>query len=86
VRVDLFDPDESVSLLEKRVSRLSTRDAARIAEAVDNLPLAVAQAAAYLDETGLSADAYLQLLDTRAAELLAEGAPMGYSVSLAASW
>ncbi|MGH3800707.1 MAG: FxSxx-COOH system tetratricopeptide repeat protein, partial [Pseudonocardiaceae bacterium] len=86
VPVDLFDLAESVSLLLQRVPRLSAPDAARIAEAVDNLPLAVAQAAAYLDETGLSADEYLRLLDTRAAELLAEGAPTGYSISLAASW
>ncbi|MGH8571307.1 MAG: FxSxx-COOH system tetratricopeptide repeat protein, partial [Gammaproteobacteria bacterium] len=86
VRVDLFDPGESVSLLVWRVPRLPAPDAARIADAVDNLPLAVAQAAAYLHETGLSADAYLRLLDTRAAELLAEEAPTGYSVSLAASW
>ncbi len=84
--VDLFDPDESVTLLEQRVPRLSAPDAARIAEAVDNLPLAVAQAAAYLDETGLPADEYLRLLRTRAAELLADDAPTGYSVSLAASW
>ncbi|MGH3916308.1 MAG: FxSxx-COOH system tetratricopeptide repeat protein [Pseudonocardiaceae bacterium] len=86
VRVDLFHPDESINLLRQRVPRLSVPDAARIAEAVDNLPLAVAQAAAYLDETGLSADEYLHLLDTRAAELLADGVLAGYSVSLAASW
>jgi hypothetical protein len=86
VPVDLFDPDESVTLLLHRVPRLSASDAARIAEAVDNLPLAVAQAAAYLHETGLPADEYLRLLHTRAAELLAEEAPTGYSVSLAASW
>jgi tetratricopeptide (TPR) repeat protein len=84
--VDLFDPDESVNLLVQRVPRLSAPDAARIAEAVDNLPLAVAQAAAYLDETGLPADEYLRLLHTRAAELLADDAPTGYSVSLATSW
>jgi tetratricopeptide (TPR) repeat protein len=86
VRVDLFDSDESVSLLVQRLPRLSARDAARIADTVDNLPLAVAQAAAYLDETGRSADEYLRLLDTRAAELLADDAPTGYSISLAASW
>jgi hypothetical protein len=68
-----------------RVPRLSAPDAAQIAEAVDNLPLAVAQAAAYLHETGLAADEYLRLLHTRAAELLADDAPTGYSVSLAAS-
>jgi tetratricopeptide (TPR) repeat protein len=86
VPVDLFDPDESVSLLVHHVPRLSAHDAARIAEAVGNLPLAVAQAAAYLDGTGLSANTYLRLLDTRAAELLAEEAPTGYPASLAASW
>ncbi|MGH3885597.1 MAG: FxSxx-COOH system tetratricopeptide repeat protein, partial [Pseudonocardiaceae bacterium] len=86
VLVDLFDPDESVSLLLQQVPHLSAHDAARIADAVGNLPLAVAQAAAYLDDTGPSADEYLQLLDTRAAELLAEEAPTGYPVSLAASW
>jgi tetratricopeptide (TPR) repeat protein len=86
VPVDLFDPHESVTLLAHRVPRLSAPDAAQIAEAVDNLPLAVAQAAAYLHETGLPTDEYLQLLHTRAAELLAGDAPTGYSVSLAASW
>ena len=86
VPVDLFNPTESVTLLVHRVPALSAPDAARIAEAVDNLPLAVAQAAAYLHESGLSADEYLQLLHTRAAELLAADAPTGYSRSLAASW
>jgi tetratricopeptide (TPR) repeat protein len=86
VPVDLFDPDESVTLLRHRVPRLSAPDAAHIAEAVDNLPLALAQAAAYLHETGLPAGEYLRLLHTRAAELLADDAPTGYSVSLAASW
>ncbi len=86
VPVDLFDPHESITLLVHRVPRLSAPDATQIAEAVDNLPLAVAQAAAYLHETGLPADEYLRLLHTRAAELLADDAPTGYSVSLAASW
>ena len=84
--VDLFDSNESVTLLLHRVPRLSAPDATQIAEAVDNLPLAVAQAAAYLHETSLPADEYLRLLHTRAAELLADDAPTGYSVSLAASW
>ena len=86
VPVDLFDPHESATLLVHRVPRLSAPDATQIAEAVDNLPLAVAQAAAYLHETGVAADEYLGLLHTRADELLAEDAPTGYSVSLAASW
>ncbi|MGH3940011.1 MAG: hypothetical protein ACRDTG_15545 [Pseudonocardiaceae bacterium] len=86
VPVDLFEPEESIHLLVQRVPALSAPDAAWVAATLDNLPLALAQAAAYLAETGLSAEEYLRLLDTRAAELLADDAPMGYSVSLAASW
>jgi hypothetical protein len=86
VPVDLFEPEESASLLRRRVPQLSHLDAVRIAAAVDNLPLAVAQTAAYLQETGLSADQYLRLLENRAADVLAQGTPVSYPVSLAASW
>ena len=50
-----------------------------------DLPLAVAQAAGYLPGSGLSADAYLELLRTRAAEILDLGKPVSYPRSLAAA-
>jgi hypothetical protein len=42
-----------------RRQRADRDDAARAADAADNLPLTLAQAAAYLDETGLTVGTYL---------------------------
>ena len=83
--VDVFDRSESISLLRQRFPELTDDDAGRVADALDNLPLAITQAAAYLQQTGLSAEAYLRLLAGRATRILAQGAPATYPVSLAAS-
>ena len=50
------------------------------------MPLAVAQAAAFLDETGMDPKEYLRLLDQRAQDTLARGRLTGYPDSMAASW
>jgi tetratricopeptide (TPR) repeat protein len=83
--VDLFDRAESISLLRHRLPQLAEDDAGRVADALDNLPLALTQAAAYLQETGLTADGYLQLLTRRASAILAQGISAIYRLSLAAS-
>ncbi|MGH3886156.1 MAG: FxSxx-COOH system tetratricopeptide repeat protein [Pseudonocardiaceae bacterium] len=83
--VDVFDRSESLTLL-RRVPRLTTDDATRIADALGDLPLALSQAAAYLTETGIPIDDYLSLLDKRTAELLIHGTPVTYPVSLAAGY
>jgi Domain of unknown function (DUF4062)/Tetratricopeptide repeat/NB-ARC domain len=85
VPVDVFDRNESVSLLCQRLPQLSEDDAGKVADAVDHLPLALTQAAAYLQETRLTADAYLHLLAHRATSIMARGVPAAYGVSLAAS-
>jgi len=90
VPVDVFERQESISLLCGRVIGLSESesesDADRVAAALEDLPLAVTQAAAFLAETGYPAEKYLELLASRAAEILARGAPVTYPVSLVASW
>ncbi len=83
--VDLFDRGESISLLRRWLPDLTEEDADRVADALDNLPLALTQAAAYLQESGLTAQAYLQLLTRQASAILAQGLPATYPVSLAAS-
>jgi NB-ARC domain len=85
VPVDVFEPDESISLLCEHVPRLSEQEAAQVGQALGHLPLALTQAAAYLHETGLSASAYLQLVTHRASSLMTQGVPASYPVSLAAS-
>jgi tetratricopeptide (TPR) repeat protein len=83
--VDLFNSSESIGLLRQRLPQLTEDDAGQVADAVGNLPLAVTQAASYLQETGLTVQNYLQLLSYRVTAILAEGVPATYRVSLAAS-
>ncbi|MGH3933043.1 MAG: FxSxx-COOH system tetratricopeptide repeat protein [Pseudonocardiaceae bacterium] len=85
VEVDAFNRDESITLLCRRAPQLTAEQAGRIAEALGDLPLALAQAGAYLADTAAPVEAYLTLLTERTTELLAHGAPATYPVSLAAS-
>ncbi|MGH3755348.1 MAG: hypothetical protein ACRDRP_22155 [Pseudonocardiaceae bacterium] len=62
---------------------LSEPDAEQVADALDDLPMAVQQAAAFLAETGSTVETYLGLLASRAADVLAYGT---HRVSLAASY
>jgi len=84
--VAVFDRDESVELLARRVGSLASADAAAVAERLGDLPLLVEQAAAWLAETAMSALDYVELLDTRLTEVLDEPPPAGYPHSAAVTW
>ncbi|MFC3895166.1 FxSxx-COOH system tetratricopeptide repeat protein [Lentzea rhizosphaerae] len=90
VEVALFEPAESAALLRARVAGLGDADARRLGEALGHLPLALDQAAALLAEGGLTPESYLNLLETRAAELLhhdfSDENTAGGRLSVAASW
>jgi hypothetical protein len=86
VEVDVLARAESAALLQRRVPGISPADADRLAAQLGDLPLAVAQAAGFIAETGTSAGRYLDLLATQAGQLLdqaATGSP--YPRSLAAA-
>ena len=52
--LDVVDPDEAVALMRARVPELDETVAADIAEEMGRLPLALEQAAAYLDRSTIS--------------------------------
>lgn len=81
--VDVFSRAESVALLHAHGAVLSHTDAERLALALDDLPLALTQAAALLTD-GLSAADLTAELARNTSEVLAEGRPADYPVSLAA--
>lgn len=85
VEVNLFDRSESVTLLQRRIPGLPATAAGRLAEHLGDLPLAVAQAAIFMADTGIPTDEYLDHLNRHAAQLLDNGRPGGYPTSLAAS-
>jgi len=85
VLVDVLPRRESVDLLRARVPGIMTAEADALAGALGDLPLALAQAAAYLAETRIPATGYTQLLKDRAATLLSKGKPLTYRDTLSAA-
>jgi hypothetical protein len=73
VNVDLLDLAESVQLLRTRTPAIEEGVARELAEELGRLPLALEQAAAYLNKTHLPAKTYLDLLRTRGQDLLDQG-------------
>ncbi|SED02988.1 FxSxx-COOH system tetratricopeptide repeat protein [Streptomyces sp. KS_5] len=80
----VFSREESLGYLNRQLPTLSSGTADALADALGDLPLALAQAAGALGE-GTPPDHYLQLLRTNTAELLNDGAVYGYPVSVAAT-
>ncbi|MER5517252.1 FxSxx-COOH system tetratricopeptide repeat protein [Streptomyces sp. NPDC002763] len=83
IDVDAFSRAESTALLCNRVRGLPEADAAALAKGLEDLPLALEQAAALL-AAGMTVETYQRLLGERISEVLDEGCPDGYPVSLAA--
>jgi tetratricopeptide (TPR) repeat protein len=81
----VFERDESIALARQQLPDMVEDDAGRLAEALGDLPLALAQAVAYLRDSGVAIEAYLGLLRDRTSVILAQGKPVGYPAPLAAS-
>ena len=86
LEVDVFTQAESIEHLSKRLPALAAEDAERLAVRLDNLPMAVEVAAAWLAETGTPIEDYLNDLDAGSTRLLSINPPPGYSQTLEATW
>lgn len=86
LEVKVFEREESVQLLKRRGPDLTDDDASRLAEALGDLPLAIAQAAAWRAETGMPANEYLELLKEKQLELLDATTALDYPTTVAAAW
>ncbi|HKS50167.1 MAG TPA: FxSxx-COOH system tetratricopeptide repeat protein [Amycolatopsis sp.] len=86
VGVPGFSRTESVALLTGCLGDLDPAEAGELAEALDDLPLAVAQAATFLRGSTLTAGRYRALLATRTGEMLDRGMSAGHPRSLAGAW
>jgi hypothetical protein len=85
VEVDVLARAEAVEMLQHRVPGISGADADRLAAALGDLPLAIAQAAGFMVGTAMSAEEYMGLLQARAGQLLDRAVPGSYPQSLAAA-
>jgi tetratricopeptide (TPR) repeat protein/DNA-binding XRE family transcriptional regulator len=87
-RLDLepLSPAAAGRFLLERTGQADAAAAGAIAEMLGCLPLALEQAAAYLEASGRDLDGYAGLLRTRLVELMAAGRPDGYPLPLATTW
>lgn len=86
LEVDVFARTESAQLLRRRGPDLTGDEADRLADALGDLPLAVEQAAAWLAETGMTADEYLRLFEEKRLELLDDSESPDYNMPVIAAW
>jgi tetratricopeptide (TPR) repeat protein len=83
--VDVLPRPYAVAFLRHRLGR-DDPDFDQLAAALGDLPLALEQAAAYVEETHTPPGEYLELLGTRARELFALGRPATSERTIATIW
>jgi tetratricopeptide (TPR) repeat protein len=85
IKIGPLDDDAAVAFVRRRTGR-SDEDGAPLAQAMGKLPLALEQACAYIDETGMSVAQYLRILGRRHTELLSRGAPAAHPHPVTTTW
>jgi tetratricopeptide (TPR) repeat protein/cellulose biosynthesis protein BcsQ len=85
LEIDVFTEEESIAHLKRKVRQISDQEALEVSRALGLLPLAVEQAGAWLERTGIAARDYLALLEEQTAQAL-ELAPEGFPVVVAKIW
>ncbi|MFE0250320.1 FxSxx-COOH system tetratricopeptide repeat protein [Streptomyces sp. NPDC059010] len=75
IGLDVFPRREAVELLARRVCGMTTDVADRIADHLGDLPLALEQAAGYMDYNHTAPEEYLALLTSRLEDMIALGEP-----------
>ena len=83
--IDVLPRSQAVAFLRQR-GGLDEPAAAALAEALGDLPLALEQAAAYLEATSTPPSDYLDLLRDRASELFALGVAASSQQTIATTW
>jgi tetratricopeptide (TPR) repeat protein len=84
--LDVLRREESVGLLRRRTGRRDDASAAALAELLGDLPLALEEAAAYIEATGISLPQYLRLARERTVELFGLDRPDGDEQRVATTW
>ena len=84
--LDTLDRPDAIVLLRRRAPALTEAQAGQLAAKLGDLPLALDQAAAYLDQTGTPPEEYLRLLRIRGADLYGRGHASGHPDTVATIW
>ena len=86
VEVPVLEAQVAAGFLTARTGDHDEQSAALLAVELGGLPLALEQAAAYVQATGISLVRYLALFRQCRPDLLARGQPTGYNKTVATTW
>jgi class 3 adenylate cyclase len=86
LEVDVLTRPETVTLLRRRIPELTDELADQLATELGDLPLAAAQATAYLEQTDLPPEDYLRRFRIRRTTLMARGDVLGYHGRIDTTW
>jgi hypothetical protein len=86
LEVPVLAAEVAADFLARRTGDPDRASAVELAVQLGGLPLALEQAAAYLQVTGIRLAGYLALFRRRRGELLARGEPTGYTGTVATAW
>ena len=86
LQLDIFDDEAAERFLQIRLPSIDPETGRQIASELGRLPLALEQAAAYMNATGIPGQEYLELLRTRGAELYTRGGPGGPQSTIGTLW
>jgi len=84
--VPVLDPEVAAEFLVNRTGDQDRQAAWELAEELGGLPLALEQAAAYIQATGDALAGYLASFRQRRSEMLVRGEAIGYDSTVAATW
>jgi hypothetical protein len=86
LQVPVLDPQVAAEFLVSRTGDADRSAALELAVELGGLPLALEQAAAYVQASGESLAGYASLFRQRRADLLGRGEPTGYPETVATTW
>jgi hypothetical protein len=87
LKIGVLEGEESVRLILQATGQSDTDAAGELAYALGDLPLALSQATAYIEKTGISLAEYLEIFRSRRTELQQrEAPPEDYPYTVAITW
>ncbi|WP_395725429.1 FxSxx-COOH system tetratricopeptide repeat protein [Nakamurella sp.] len=86
IAIDLLDRAETMDLFRSRLPAIDDLVAADLAGELGDLPLAVAQAVAHIEQSGMDPAEYLRQFSTRRSAFLARGEVLGYQGRVDTAW
>lgn len=87
LKVSTWERSESIEFIQKRLLNVAVDDAGVMADPLGNLPLALEQAVAYMEQTGCEPVEYAKLFEEERGALWgAEEHPLDYKDTVATTW